>query len=449
MKKILTVLLSALLICTLFTPFASAYLNSTSEQLINSAALSPMYTNYSPLDDLVQEVFAARFTSGMSLYEKVISCYDYLVYNSIYGNSTKTTAIYNSIDNECDYYSSFDRRLVAEAYCFINSKRGSCNDFAASFMVMARALGLEAYVIDGSISWSAGTNSHTWTLVKLGGSYYIFDPQAEWRNYSNNGSVSYSNFCISEYSQTSRYYDREECIAKFNNFSCANNPSGYTPSVTPEENVYSKGTYITNEKMNFRTSYSTAATVITLIPAGTTVTVTDVHGVWGQIVYNGTTGWISLDYSTMLSETPSEEPVVEPEPDETYKTGRYQTDYVMNFRSSINGTVLTLIPKGTILVVTKTQDEWGQATYNGQTGWFSLEYSTYIGSSVITSLTGDVNGDNKIDAADARLVLRHSVNLEMISASRLSNADINADGFINAADARLVLRIATNLPLDL
>lgn len=59
-------------------------------------------------------------------------------------------------------------------------------------------------------------------------------------------------------------------------------------------------------------------------------------------------------------------------------------------------------------------------------------------------LQGDVNGDGKVTASDARLVLRHSIKLEAIENIE-AIADINADGKITASDARLVLRIAAKL----
>lgn len=53
---------------------------------------------------------------------------------------------------------------------------------------------------------------------------------------------------------------------------------------------------------------------------------------------------------------------------------------------------------------------------------------------------GDVDGDGKITAADARLILRAAVGLEMLDAAM---ADLDGDGKISAADAREALRIAT------
>lgn len=56
-------------------------------------------------------------------------------------------------------------------------------------------------------------------------------------------------------------------------------------------------------------------------------------------------------------------------------------------------------------------------------------------------LHGDVNKDNKINAADARLVLRYSAKLESSSDIR-TRGDMNGDGKITASDARMILKLS-------
>ena len=63
-------------------------------------------------------------------------------------------------------------------------------------------------------------------------------------------------------------------------------------------------------------------------------------------------------------------------------------------------------------------------------------------------MLGDVNLDNKITAADARLALRISARLENYPAADsvvFMNTDVNADGVITAADARIILRVSAGL----
>lgn len=60
-------------------------------------------------------------------------------------------------------------------------------------------------------------------------------------------------------------------------------------------------------------------------------------------------------------------------------------------------------------------------------------------------VTGDVNLDGFITAADARLALRASAFLELLTSAQQTVADMNGDSKITAADARLILRISAGL----
>ncbi len=58
---------------------------------------------------------------------------------------------------------------------------------------------------------------------------------------------------------------------------------------------------------------------------------------------------------------------------------------------------------------------------------------------------GDVNGDGRVTAADARLTLRAAASLDLLADTAFVAADVNQDGKITAADARTILRIAAGL----
>lgn len=59
--------------------------------------------------------------------------------------------------------------------------------------------------------------------------------------------------------------------------------------------------------------------------------------------------------------------------------------------------------------------------------------------------TGDVNYDGQVTAADARIILRATAQLELLTADQLNIADLNGDSKLSAADARLALRKAASL----
>lgn len=58
---------------------------------------------------------------------------------------------------------------------------------------------------------------------------------------------------------------------------------------------------------------------------------------------------------------------------------------------------------------------------------------------------GDADFDNRVTAADARIVLRTSVGLQSVTPDRYIYCDCNYDGLVSSADARIVLRTAVGL----
>lgn len=73
---------------------------------------------------------------------------------------------------------------------------------------------------------------------------------------------------------------------------------------------------------------------------------------------------------------------------------------------------------------------------------FSAAFTIYINPYY---QRGDIDGDGKIAAADARLALRNSVGLIRLGGEQLNGADADRDGKVTAADARLILRAAVGL----
>ena len=73
---------------------------------------------------------------------------------------------------------------------------------------------------------------------------------------------------------------------------------------------------------------------------------------------------------------------------------------------------------------------------------FSLAVMTTASGS---DMTGDLNSDSKITAADARVALRIAAGLVAPDATQKTVADVNGDGKITAADARKILRVAAGL----
>ncbi len=70
-------------------------------------------------------------------------------------------------------------------------------------------------------------------------------------------------------------------------------------------NGYTSGQYIvTTASLNLRSGVGTSYASLARIPLGRLVTVTKVSSGWGKITYEGIEGWISLDYTSIVSTSP-------------------------------------------------------------------------------------------------------------------------------------------------
>jgi len=97
--------------------------------------------------------------------------------------------------------------------------------------------------------------------------------------------------------------------------------------------IYKQGKITASGKLNLRQSPSTTAEILTTIPQGVLIPITDEQTEWYKTNYQGTAGWVHADYVSILS---SESDGLNPE------TGSETTDL------SVNGTVNILGGSGVI-----------------------------------------------------------------------------------------------------
>ncbi|HPU67755.1 MAG TPA: dockerin type I repeat-containing protein [Clostridiales bacterium] len=89
----------------------------------------------------------------------------------------------------------------------------------------------------------------------------------------------------------------------------------------------------------------------------------------------------------------------------------------------------------------------GKKLVKVQAHGLEVTFQIYITDRLYTK--GDVDNNGKINAADARLVLRYYAKLENLGAIQLMAADVDGNGKVNAADARKILRFFAKLePMD-
>ncbi len=94
---------------------------------------------------------------------------------------------------------------------------------------------------------------------------------------------------------------------------------------------------------------------------------------------------------------------------------------------------------------TETTTKIDESTTQGTATTTTATEESTTESSPAEYILGDVDGNGKITAADARLALRCSASLEKLTDRALTAADADKNGKITAGDARLILRAAANI----
>ncbi len=107
--------------------------------------------------------------------------------------------------------------------------------------------------------------------------------------------------------------------------------------------------------LNLRASASTDSAVLTQIPNGTSVQVSATSAGWAKVTYSGMTGYVSLDYLTL-------------------QQGRTTSALNLRAEASTSSAILALMPQGTTISIQEVSNGWAKVTYNGMTGYASLDY---------------------------------------------------------------------------
>lgn len=176
-------------------------------QLINSAELNPADPQSKALDALLDEILLEIIDEDMDTYEKVKTCYDYLVAHVQYGSHMSRLGTVVKDGVTCgDIYAAYG---AVEGYgaVALTANTGMCNAYASAFILMTRKIGLDASLVKGYTRGAGGGYVvHQWAEIEIDGMTYIFDPQLE-QDLVKAGLPRYSVF-FKTYSQVSGRYSK-------------------------------------------------------------------------------------------------------------------------------------------------------------------------------------------------------------------------------------------------
>jgi len=178
---------------TIFFLFSGSVKAADAEFLLNNAELYPTVTGDEFCDEIVQKTLEKITFDGMTTYEKVLSCYNYLVDTCSYGDNVLRLDFPE--DNG-----------TARAYGMLVGHVGACDDYSCAFSALTRAIGLNCYTVYGQTARAnGGYTGHIWCVIAIDGVEYVFDPQID----DNIGGSSYYRFCVTYDETPGSYYDAE------------------------------------------------------------------------------------------------------------------------------------------------------------------------------------------------------------------------------------------------
>ena len=209
--------------------------------VINAMPLNPVSTGYTPLDNMIDALFARILNDSMTTYEKVMTVYDYLVTTSTYGRSP-VSGKYRPIYRQSPYfdpapglktpmraelsgYSGYDYFYEAlnnhqlESYAImyasemLDGKTGWCDHYSSAFAVMMRRLGLPAIPLYVNSKKGSIYEPHMTSMITVGGVDCYFDPQIEAVLVGNTGKNEHKRFCRPMAEVADEYKVKAEDIA--------------------------------------------------------------------------------------------------------------------------------------------------------------------------------------------------------------------------------------------
>jgi uncharacterized protein YgiM (DUF1202 family) len=134
-------------------------------------------------------------------------------------------------------------------------------------------------------------------------------------------------------------------------------------------------TAVVNAGMNFRAQPSMSGQILNTVPAGTTVPYIGSSNGWDQIIYNGVQGWIAggritIQNSAAPASAAGTAAAAVPAAAPTGSVAGTLKN-TMNFRSApaLTGSVLSVIPSGTVVQYVSSANGWDNIVYQGMSGW--------------------------------------------------------------------------------
>lgn len=164
-------------------------------------------------------------------------------------------------------------------------------------------------------------------------------------------------------------------------------PAAAAPTAVPAKSASSAKTGRVTEALNLRSQSNVSSSVLVVMPAGATVTLTgSTSGDFLQVKYSGRTGWAHKSWirvTTPPSSTSSATPKPAPPVTNVKGTGRVKESLNLRTQANTSSSIILVIPSGASITLTgEVSGLFYKVQYSGRTGWAHKDWIQLVQPSV-------------------------------------------------------------------
>lgn len=143
----------------------------TLQSVINDMELNPATTGIPELDSAVRKLLGQITGENDGTYDKLMAIYNYQLEELSHGGGELDASKIAQFSQDKVFKNAGELVIAYEANQLLEEGKGISDQYAALFCTLTRAVGLESYVVNGTLNGS----NHVWNNIMIDGQLYTFD----------------------------------------------------------------------------------------------------------------------------------------------------------------------------------------------------------------------------------------------------------------------------------
>ncbi len=181
---------------------ANFEMGDTVRQILNAQELSVQKSGFSGLDRAAEQIMDLCVEDDMDSASKLQACFNFVV-EHMNNDETDPKVTYRS--NSSSIF-SMDPEYAWASRALEWDFGGTCPEYAALFLLLARRLGFTGEMIVGETpAADGGLTEHKWVELVMDENHYIFDPYLEQSFVKRGIAVPGTFFCTTHEQQPKRF----------------------------------------------------------------------------------------------------------------------------------------------------------------------------------------------------------------------------------------------------